>query len=900
MAREFINTSLYNDANLVAYYKLEDTADSKGSNTLTNSGSVSFSTGKFGNGALFSGSNALYTASVFGIGTTNFSMSAWVYIPSTSLSGAFVKVGKDATGGGANTGYGMGVGGTQYDNSGNNFILLYEGVRWIGTGTALGTGWHHVVMTVDGSSVPRAYIDGVFINSYSGTGPVAPTTYSSIGAVVGNSTSNINYKISNGVIVDDVAILSRALTASEVKSIYTSKTFQVDTNKSLNVGLESYYKLEDTYDYYGSNNLTNNGGATFGAGKVNNGVDFGSSNTTKYLSIASPTGLPTGAGARSIAFWFKTPASLVYARDVAVGYGTASTGQGFEISYIGTTAPDLFVDIYNGGGGVSYTWSADTWYHVVVTYSGSGTNAIGYVNGTSLGNIALGGTPNTGVGSGMQIGRRATTGDSYLDGKVDEVGIWSKALSTTEISDLYNGGAGQTMAQTLNKRFQVDNAYTLNDNLVSYYKLGDTYDFYGSNNLTNEGGVTFAAGKVNNCADFGSSNSTKYLVMSDETALRGTSGSISGSFWIKTSSTTAAMLITKGNSYGDGATNHWGVQFTATGKINVIVTDNNVGWGDVVDSTASVNDGNWHHVAFQLGSSGQFVWIDGSLDVNEPTHTRVSGYGGNVKKPVSIGALYRVQLGVWQSHFSGLIDDVALFTKTLSSQEVEDLYNGGNGQTMNPPIEFDAFTANAQEPGTSATFSHTCGTGNNRLLLVGVWINEASASIMSSVTYGGVTMTSLKRSVITSTWSQYFYYLLAPATGANNVVVTWNGSSKYVYTRVCSYVGVAQTGFPDVDATASGTGTSIVATGTTTKDNVWIAGMWGNASYTNGTPTAPIVARSAAEFQYFDSNSPITPAGSKSVTYTVTGSQNSDLYWVAFAPYEATTTNTSNFFLFFD
>ena len=36
---------------------------------------------------------------------------------------------------------------------------------------------------------------------------------------------------------------------------------------------------------------------------------------------------------------------------------------------------------------------------------------------------------------------------NYFSGLVDECGVWNKALSTTEIGDLYNGGSGQTITQ---------------------------------------------------------------------------------------------------------------------------------------------------------------------------------------------------------------------------------------------------------------------------------------------------------------------------------------------------------------------------------------------------------------------------------------------------------------------
>jgi len=50
------------------------------------------------------------------------------------------------------------------------------------------------------------------------------------------------------------------------------------------------------------------------------------------------------------------------------------------------------------------------------------------------------------------------------------------------------------------KIFQVDTDGTLNTSLLSYYKLEDAKDYYGSNDLSAAGTVTYVSGKVNNAA----------------------------------------------------------------------------------------------------------------------------------------------------------------------------------------------------------------------------------------------------------------------------------------------------------------------------------------------------------------------------------------------------------------
>src|SRR5574343_1781177 len=86
---ELFSTALYSDANLEAYYRAEDATDSEDSGTeydLTNSGSVTFTAGKFNNAFTFT-DNAQYIGNFAfkAISPTTVSAVGW-YKPST-LSG---------------------------------------------------------------------------------------------------------------------------------------------------------------------------------------------------------------------------------------------------------------------------------------------------------------------------------------------------------------------------------------------------------------------------------------------------------------------------------------------------------------------------------------------------------------------------------------------------------------------------------------------------------------------------------------------------------------------------------------------------------------------------------------------------------------------------------------------
>src|SRR5205085_385302 len=92
---------------------------------------------------------------------------------------------------------------------------------------------------------------------------------------------------------------------------------------------------------------------------------------------------------------------------------------------------------------ITLTYGA--WYHLVLTYDG--INVTGWINGVSQGSYPSSGNgdPNQSVCSGFTILNYVCGINNFTQGKVDEVGVWNRALSAAEVSDLYNGGVGKTI-----------------------------------------------------------------------------------------------------------------------------------------------------------------------------------------------------------------------------------------------------------------------------------------------------------------------------------------------------------------------------------------------------------------------------------------------------------------------
>jgi len=174
--------------------------------------------------------------------------------------------------------------------------------------------------------------------------------------------------------------------------------------------------------------------------------------------------------------------------------------------------------------------------------------------------------------------------------------------------------------------------------------------------------------------------------------------------------------------------------------------------------------------------------------------------------------------------------------------------------------------------GSSHSYTHDSGSGDGRLLVVMVSNNNTWAQTVTAITYGGVSLTRQIRQVANSPTSQSMvdiWYLIAPASGSNSVVVSHAATYPYsTYSIAVTLTGCDQsTAFRDSDS-GTGTGSLTLDAGT---DDVLLS------AYSSGESTG-WGGREADETEFYDTSGNsytyINASASSEVT-TGTNSQGS-------------------------
>jgi len=352
---------------------------------------------------------------------------------------------------------------------------------------------------------------------------------------------------------------------------------------------------------------------------------------------------------------------------------------------------------------------ANTWYHFAVVWSG--TDYVVYVDGQE----EASGTFSNGVDETDQMSfGGGSSNENMWEGRLDELGVWKRALSAGEIEEIYNNGQGLQYPFFFQEGINV----FVTDFYTGAPITDITATFANGSVFTNTTGNFINAPFI----DFPFQNYTFTLTAPDYIAL-------TYNVMLEQGSTATTLLDRSGNNYdltNNGATLVDGLQpwsqyayefdgvsdymnnadfagtfevadpftfsfwiesddydqaqgvvtYSISGgdyRINFNTASNSIRFR-AANSAASgaISDGTKYHVV------GTYDGTDTNLYLNNVEQT---GVLSTTTTSASAGLWIGTRQGGSSNRFEGIIDDVRIYDRVLSAGEISSLYSGDNIDT---------------------------------------------------------------------------------------------------------------------------------------------------------------------------------------------------------------------------
>jgi hypothetical protein len=203
-------------------------------------------------------------------------------------------------------------------------------------------------------------------------------------------------------------------------------------------GLIHYYRFESgsagstRFDDAGGADLTDYTSTAGNTGVYGNSIDCSTATTPGGNGVLTKQGISEGVsptGSYTVSFW-------AYKNGFAIGgifeYGSmtidATAAGAFQVSLDGGTTPvTTSVDVV-----------ASTWNHIAFVFNNSASVDY-YVNGSFVANYSV--TASGGTANALYVCYTPNTSGKF-NGRLDSLGLFNRALSASEVSDLYNNTNG--------------------------------------------------------------------------------------------------------------------------------------------------------------------------------------------------------------------------------------------------------------------------------------------------------------------------------------------------------------------------------------------------------------------------------------------------------------------------
>jgi hypothetical protein len=208
---------------------------------------------------------------------------------------------------------------------------------------------------------------------------------------------------------------------------------------ALSDDLVAYYNFDETSGTSVNDEVGSNDGAISAGVSINQSESilgraflFAGDSTSPELVFSKSA---ISSGSFSIQIWFRWATGGDGASQRLIQEAGATANLNISLEY-----PDVGV---GGGGGSwwasSFVPSVNTWYHLVYVMDTAGTDTERlYVNGSQ---VDTNNVTRIFDGTSFELGSESSNNRNYA-GYMDEFAFWGKALSSSEVSELYNSGDG--------------------------------------------------------------------------------------------------------------------------------------------------------------------------------------------------------------------------------------------------------------------------------------------------------------------------------------------------------------------------------------------------------------------------------------------------------------------------
>jgi hypothetical protein len=684
-------------AGCIALYEMNETADDTSGVYNGTPSNIDYNFGAFGQAAVFNGSSSdIFNSNRSATQTDTISISAWIKTSDTSTSMMIVQ--------------------TESIWVRSDYILRHDNYNGTGnyrrynyTQSTVATGvWVHVCVVRDGTSV-TLYVNNSPITFDSESTSSNSGVYDGISIGARNRSSDSNKTSHFDGSIDQVRIFNTALTQAQVTTLAR--------------GIGTSYSGVDTNVLYAYNGTPTN--VTYENGRFGQAAIFNGSSSRITLPIGSP--FNDSNTIKAVSAWIKagTSTSRVYPLSIS---STSNASDYWYIGYMGDLNA-IYVATRDGSSSnqsIAYaTITPDTgWHHIVAQLTATGKEI--YLDGISQTVI----NSNSGTGTNTSwisypsysgtvqgvIGILRLSSPQYSDGSIDQVRIFETALSSTQITQLYNEhyqtqftegsdtailfteGTGTVTfsgidpappqgALRANTSYSEDGSgsviehyngtdwkyfdavkYCTTNTLnfpsgagcIASYNLDNNIDDIGNTYNGVNSNVTFtASGKFGAAAVFNGSNARIDI----SNVLSGFTNVYTFSIWAKIDNTNNFSFFSSTASTAQSTYNNL-IRFALHQNGNYYFSFGDIYGGRLTGaSPSSWRDGNWHNFVFVSTSTQKLAYVDGSLFDSTSSTKAVSG-------------LTNIILGHYGTNYAdGLIDQVRIFNDSLTSDEVSKLYN---------------------------------------------------------------------------------------------------------------------------------------------------------------------------------------------------------------------------------